>query len=580
MMKWNTIKNLVDMGMYVEAREEIDAIKSEETYDDILAILDAVVCREEGDRESLFSCISKGLSYNYKNYELYIMLGEYYCEKNLSQAYLCYENAEFYCDVEEDREYILECKDALKENMETTVSPVSIVIVSYNNKQMMIDCVNSIRNNNLESTYQIIAVDNASDDGICEWLDEQDDILLISNQDNKGFGTASNQGVKAAVADNDIFFLNNDTLITPNAIFWLRMGLYENERIGAVGSESNYVGNGQVILEKFSTTEEYIRYGEKNNIPKTNPYEKKIWLSGFALLIKREALDNVGLFDLKFGKGYYEDNDMGVRLQQAGYQCLLCRNSFIFHYGAQSFRKNVLEQIEMVSDNREYFKKKWGFDIEYYTDARHEIIGLIDEDAMAPIKVLEIGCGCGATLSKIQYLWPNAEVRGIEVVKKIADIGGNYMDIIQGNIENMELPYEKEHFDYIIFTDVLECLYWPERVLRKMKTYLKENGTALFSIHNIMHLSVVLPLLKGEFVYEETRILDKAHIRFFTLKSIMALLQKCDYKIEKVSYTYEEVGDETIKNEIMDLLSKISGEENMAQFEAYQYIVKAVNLRD
>ena len=60
----------------------------------------------------------------------------------------------------------------------------------------------------------------------------------------------------------------------------------------------------------------------------------------------------------------------------------------------------------------------------------------------------------------------------------------------------------------------------------------------------------------------------------------MALLQKCDYKIEKVSYTYEEVGDETIKNEIMDLLSKISGEENMAQFEAYQYIVKAVNLRD
>ncbi len=56
------------------------------------------------------------------------------------------------------------------------------------------------------------------DDGICEWLEKQNDIILIKNKDNKGFGAASNQGIKAAAPDNDIFLLNNDTIVVPNSI--------------------------------------------------------------------------------------------------------------------------------------------------------------------------------------------------------------------------------------------------------------------------------------------------------------------------------------------------------------------------
>ncbi len=96
-----------------------------------------------------------------------------------------------------------------------------------------------------EDVRQIIVVDNASEDGSVEWLRGQKDILLIENQENRGFPAGCNQGIAAADADADIFLLNNDTILPENALFWLRMGLYESEKNGAVGSVSNCVGNHQ-----------------------------------------------------------------------------------------------------------------------------------------------------------------------------------------------------------------------------------------------------------------------------------------------------------------------------------------------
>lgn len=528
----------------------------------------ANMLNEEEWKEIYFS-VMNGLKNNYRNYELYVVLAEYYRRTNLNQAYLCLETAELYCNVEEDRECIIRCKNELKKYGEVDVQPVSIVIVSYNCKQMMIDCINSIRANNLCSSYQMIVVDNASNDGIVEWLRQQPDIMLIENEENKGFAAASNQGVRASESANDILFLNNDTLITPNAIFWLRMGLYENDRIGAAGSVSNFVGNGQHITEVFNTVGEYIRYGEENNVPQKNPYEKKIWLSGFALLMKRKALNKIGLFDETYGKGYYEDNDIGIRLQYAGYQCLLCRNSFIFHYGSQGFGKNVNLHEVLMHNNREKFWTKWGFDIEEYSYPKHEIINMISQKKEETIRILEIGCGCGATLSKIQYLWPNAKVYGIETKKELADISGNYLDVSQGNVEIMGFPYEENYFDYIILSDVWNNLVDPIKMIEKVKPYLKEGAVILACIPNSLYISAMLPILKDGITY-------KKYKPVYTLNSIVDMFQKCDLKIEEVQWIpgtdVHDVNDENV----LEVLAQIYDVDNQYQFQAYQYIVKAV----
>lgn len=401
-MRYVKLKEYVNSENWEMAHQELEQILEEE-MDDVTAILASAVYFHEGDLNRAYKSISKGLAYNYANSELYFMLGNYYEHKNVNQAWLCYENAEFYCEDEEDLKIIRQRKKEIELCEEWNVQKVSIVILSYNLAEVCRQCVESIRKNNLYSSYEIVVVDNASTDGITEWLKAQRDIKLICNKENKGFPYGCNQGIKICEPENDILLLNNDTIISPNSIFWLRMGLYEEAKVGATGSVSNFVFNNQRIDKRFDTFEEYLQYAIKHNIPMKNPYEKKVWLAGFAMLIKRTALDSVGLLDINFSPGDYEDNDIGIRLQLAGWKLVLCHNSFIFHYGSgNGSNHGVWNEVERR--NRELFKNKWGFDIQYYTNSRTELIDFIDKKKEDAFQVLEVGCGCGATLARIDYL--------------------------------------------------------------------------------------------------------------------------------------------------------------------------------
>lgn len=569
---YEKLAELINTGNWEQAEQEL-AIHQRDEWTDELAILAATVFFQKGWYEDAYESIRRGLLYNYKNYELYLLLGNYYVQKNINQAWLCYENAVFYCDNPKDMEIILEYKAALENSDGWKVRKTSIVILSYNLKEITQQCIESIRQNNPASSYEIVVVDNNSGDGIREWLQEQEDIKLVCNSENVGFPCGCNQGIELADSENNIFLLNNDTVVPPNAIFWLRMGLYEQENIGATGSVSNYVVNGQMIMEKYNTLEEYLAYGERNNLPRKKPYEKKIFLVGFALLLKKEALDSVGVLDERFTPGQYEDNDMGIRMHNAGWQVLLCRNSFIYHYGSGGGKyKDSWNQV--AQKNAEKLKEKWKFDIRYYTWARGEIIKLITHDINQPIEVLEIGCGLGATLAKIEYFWPKAKVHGIEILESVAKIGSSYLDIIQGNIETMEIPYVKGQFDYIILADILEHLHEPEKIVKQLMPYLKQDGAFLCSISNLMHVSVLLPLLQGQFDYQEAGILDRTHIRFFTLDSIRKLFEGCGLRIEELSGKPAEELTQS-EEKMLDVLEMMPGIASRETFNIYQYIFRA-----
>lgn len=92
-------------GYYGEAEQTLQEYlaRPEALYDDILAIYDAGIGEYYGDEERRWEAIRRGLRINSRNYELYVMLGNYYLDKNLNQSWLCYENALFYCDNEADQ---------------------------------------------------------------------------------------------------------------------------------------------------------------------------------------------------------------------------------------------------------------------------------------------------------------------------------------------------------------------------------------------------------------------------------------------------------------------------------------------
>lgn len=573
------ILEFIQKEQWEEAKTAIAQKEEQGQFNDTLAILSATVSEHFCEWDRFMDSVEAGLKYNYKNYELYLMLGNYYADRNIDQAYLCYENAEYYCKQcgnVDDLTLISEVKQSFFEEHDIAVKPYSFVILSYNTLELTQLCIESIRQNCSEGSYEIIIIDNASSDGSIEWLRAQKDIVLVENAENVGFPAGCNQGIRKAKKENDIMLLNSDTIVMPNSMFSLRMGLYAAKKNGAAGSVTNYADNEQTVEAEYKSVAEYQQYAEKNNIPRVNALEYKVWLIGFAMLLKRTVLNEVGLLDERFTPGNFEDNDLGIRFLQHGYRNVLCWNSFILHWGSRSFQNLEKRSYEGIYDiNKKKYEEKWGIDPEYYTIVRWDLIGLLEADAKKSIRVLEVGCGAGVTLGKIKYLYPNAEVHGIEIVEEVASIGAANFDIICHNIETMDIPYEKKYFDYIILGDVLEHLVRPDLLLERLKNYLKDDGYVIASIPNMMHAQVIYDLLQGRFPYEDAGIRDKTHLRFFTYREIVKLFEGSGYQADGI---FSKKLDDYTTSQYQSFFDKLLAIEGVAprdQFDTYQYLIKA-----
>ncbi|WP_052953968.1 glycosyltransferase [Clostridium sp. C8] len=570
------IENYIEAGYIEEANQLILQYKELIGNNDEIASMEAILKIYMGEYDEGLHCTREGLKFNINNSDLYFTMGNIYeIKKEYDRAYLCYEKSLLYNLKEENKNVILSAIENLKSNYEIKVNNYSIVILTYNQLDYTKVCINSIKNYNGNDDCEIIIIDNNSTDGTVEWIKEQEGIKYILNEENKGFPAGCNQGIEIANKDNDIFLLNNDTVIMPNSIFNLRMGLYSNEKVGATGAISNSVSYYQQISEQYDDFDGYMGHSLKNNIPDESLYYERVKLVGFAMLIKRETLNIVGLLDERFTPGNFEDDDISFRIIKEGYKLLLCKDSYIHHFGSVSFREDSKKYNKLLSINSRKFKEKWGFASEYSNFIRNEIIDFIDESKNKDINVLEIGCATGATLLEIKNRYKNANLYGIEFNKKAAEIAKSFADIRSDNVESIELSYEENFFDYIIFSDVLGSFYNPEKVLRKIKKYLKPEGYIIASIANVMHHSVIRQLINGSWAYDEVGILDKKNIRFFTKSEIMKIVSSLGYKDIVIKSMNGFMTDED--KDFIEQISKLSVVSVSEEFETYNYLVKAKN---
>lgn len=447
----------------------------------------------------------------------------------------------------------------------------SIILLTHNQLDYTKLCIESIRKHTKQA-YEIIVVDNASTDGTKEWLKKQKDIRLILNEENKGFPAGCNQGAKIAKGDA-ILFLNNDTMVTNKWLENLTACLNSATDVGAVGPVTNNSSYYQAIEVSYKSIEEMEGFAVAYN--KTNPdqWEQRIKLVGFCMLVKREVLEKVGFFDERFSPGNFEDDDLSFRMVLAGYKIFLCRDTFIHHFGSVSFKENIDKYRCLLTNNKEKFEEKWKFDPQYSLFIRDEVINLLKEDPKKSINVLEVGCACGASLLKIKHVYPNAQLFGIELNAAASQIASQFASVSAQDIESGELSFEESFFDYIIFADVLEHLRDPETVLKCMKRYLKKSGRLIASIPNVMHISVVRNLLAGHWTYENAGILDKTHLRFFTLNEINKMFLNAGY--DSMEYQSIESGRTEDDTKSVKALLAIVDSSLENQFFAYQYLVSA-----
>ncbi|MDR1702194.1 MAG: glycosyltransferase [Sporomusaceae bacterium] len=455
----------------------------------------------------------------------------------------------------------------------------SIIILTYNQLDYTKICLESIKLYT-QGDYEIIVVDNASSDGTAEWLKGQKEIITIFNTENKGFPAGCNQGILRAEGEV-IVLLNNDTIVTPHWLDNLVACLESSADIGAAGPATNansYYQYVDVDYEQFDF-QGLVAFAAKNNRSHAGVRKERLKLTGFCLAVKKEVIAKIGLLDEIFSPGYAEDDDFCVRMIQAGYKIMFCADSFVHHFGKVSFAEFYKDPAKVqglfpdIGNGYQKFQQKWGFQPQHSDLIRLDTIKLITEnDAAKKIRVLEIGCACGATLLEIKNLFPKAQIYGIELNEHSARIANYFAQVQIGDAEKMEFPYPENYFDYILCPNILEHLVDPWKLLGKLKKYLKPTGHLIASILNVMHFSVVAELLSGNWDYRDEGILAKTHLRFFTLNTMKEMLANSGYSIKEIK---NNVSPGSNFKTFLDQLEKLVPPDKKEELLIFQYLVKA-----
>lgn len=187
---------------------------------------------------------------------------------------------------------------------------------------------------------------------------------------------------------------------------------------------------------------------------------------------------------------------------------------------------------------------------EYYATIQHEVVELVPDGIE---HILELGCGTGLTGRAIKNKSKNKiEVVGIEIEPDIAEKAKKNIDkVINDDAEKVELPYDREYFDCIIYANILEHLIYPEKLIIKNCKFLKQNGYVIVIIPNIAHYRTIKMLLRKEWNYQDRGILDDTHLRFFAFKNIKAMFNKANLKIIKIVKKISASKQKKIINKIL-----------------------------
>ena len=410
---------------------------------------------------------------------------------------------------------------------------ISIIILTYNNLNYNQICIESIRKYTTPDTYEIIIVDNNSTDGTREWLKQLNDIKLILNDENVGFPKGCNLGIEVAEKNNNILFLNNDTKVTPRWLDNLNICLNSDDKIGAVGSITNYCSNYQTISVPYPNMESMIEFADKNNVSSSEKWEQRNRLIGFCMLVKRDVINKIGCFDDQFTPGNFEDDDLSMRIIEAGYKLMLCYDCFIHHFGSLSFKNDYTKYNDILAANVLKFEKKWGFNSNAQSVIKFNTINVINEPKEKELNILEFDCGLGSTLLRLKYMYPHAKVYGIETNTNVAKICGNMIEVMNVNFEENYIMKFKENatdfFDYIILGNRLQFSTDSWKLLKEIKKFLKPEGYIIAAVPNVMHHSVIKNLLNGQFLYNTNSILYRNYNKFFTLSDIHKIFDECGY---------------------------------------------------
>jgi GT2 family glycosyltransferase len=251
---------------------------------------------------------------------------------------------------------------------------LSIIIVNYNVKYFLEQCLHSVMKAAVGISHEILVVDNASTDGSRDWLEKEfPEIIFTWNKHNLGFAKANNQALMKASGEY-ILFLNPDTILPEDCFQKCLHYFAVHPEAGALGV-CMLDGSGNFLKESkrgfpapltafykltglatlFPASPIFSRYHMGHLDPEQN-HETDV-LAGAFMMVRKKVLEITGGFDESFFM-YGEDIDLSYRIQQAGFKNIYFAECPILHFKGESTRKGTLNYVRMFYGAMAIFTRK------------------------------------------------------------------------------------------------------------------------------------------------------------------------------------------------------------------------------
>ena len=216
---------------------------------------------------------------------------------------------------------------------------VSVIIVNFNGRKLLEDCLKSLMNIDYKN-YEVIIVDNNSTDDSIEFVKRTyPSVIIIKLDKNYGFAEPNNIGAKNAKGDF-LLFLNNDTIVEPNFV---------TELVKTFGKDSSVAICQSLLLKPNGDVDSSGDFINTLGLPykqitKQSKETEILSARGASMMVRKDYFNDLGGFDEKIFASF-EDVDLGWRAWIWGYKVVLAPNSIVYHLGGQTV-KNLSSEIK------------------------------------------------------------------------------------------------------------------------------------------------------------------------------------------------------------------------------------------
>lgn len=393
------------------------------------------------------------------------------------------------------------------------MSLVGVIVVTYDNPQYVIPCVQSILSPfTTEDMLHVYVVNN----GRPEYMDVfkgHPKITVLNQEKNLGWEGGLKKGIEAS-KEEFLVFMNDDTFIPIPSIRWINhlISHFEDPKVGAAGPSSNVVMGHQSIFMQSPSDKFDVNF-----------------LINFCCMVRRKALEEAGGIDDTLPGG--DDLDQSIRLRKAGYKLICDKNAFVYHHGFKTGERvnggpnvdggwNSIKKIEMTNWAliQKHGLREFLFTMNQVPDYKSSYNSWLEDSEgdtcksfVIGDKVLEIGCGMRKTVPHAVGL--DRVPRGTRV-PGVSDSIISVADIV-ANAEG-PFPINDGEYDTVIARHVLEHVVNDVQAIKEWGRVLKHGGKLIIAVPN-HDLRNTIPM-------------NFEHVRAWTPKSLQDFMESQGWK--------------------------------------------------